>query len=101
MWFDDVILDDIDDELNIHDLACRILIQNGYRTISATDGSRGIELARERNPSLILLDIMMPEKDGWEVLKDLRNDDVLSKIPVLMTSVLEEQKTAEALDKLT
>ena len=40
---------------------------------------------------------MMPEKDGWEVLKDLRNDDVLSKIPVLMTSVLEEQKTAEAL----
>ena len=87
----------VDDDLNIHDLACRILIQNGYRTISATDGSRGIEIARERNPSLILLDIMMPEKDGWEVLKDLRNDDVLSKIPVLMTSVLEEQKTAEAL----
>ena len=87
----------VDDDLNIHDLACRILIQNGYRTISATDGSRGIEIARERNPSLILLDIMMPKKDGWEVLKDLRNDDVLSKIPVLMTSVLEEQKTAEAL----
>ena len=87
----------VDDDLNIHDLACRILIQNGYRTISATDGSRGIEIAREKNPSLILLDIMMPEKDGWEVLKDLRNDDVLSNIPVLVTSVLEEQKTAEAL----
>ena len=87
----------VDDDLNIHDLACRILIQNGYRTISATDGSRGIELAKEKSPSLILLDIMMPEKDGWEVLKDLRNDENLSNIPVLVTSVLEEQKTAEAL----
>ena len=87
----------VDDDLNIHDLACRILIQNGYRTISATDGSRGIEIAREKNPSLILLDIMMPEKDGWEVLKELRNDADLANIPVLVTSVLEEQKTAEAL----
>jgi signal transduction histidine kinase/CheY-like chemotaxis protein len=87
----------VDDDLNIHDLATRILIQNGYRTISATDGKRGIEIAREKAPSLILLDIMMPEKDGWEVLKDLRNDAELSNIPVLVTSVLEEQKTAEAL----
>tara|TARA_B100000674_G_scaffold497894_1_gene533414 strand:+ start:1612 stop:4383 length:2772 start_codon:yes stop_codon:yes gene_type:complete len=87
----------VDDDLNIHDLACRILIQNGYRTISATDGSRGIEIAREKNPALILLDIMMPEKDGWEVLKELRNDADLANIPVLVTSVLEEQKTAEAL----
>ncbi len=87
----------IDDDLNIHDLAGRILSQNGYRTISSTAGIRGLELAKENKPDLILLDIMMPEKDGWEVLKELRQDELLSDIPVLVTSVLEEQKTAEAL----
>ena len=87
----------IDDDLNTHDLAGRMLSQNGYRVIHSIDGIRGMELAREKSPDIILLDIMMPEKNGWEVLKELREDEKLSDIPVLVTSVLEEQKTAEAL----
>ena len=87
----------IDDDLNTHDLAGRILLQNNFRQISATNGEKGIELAKKENPDLILLDIMMPEKDGWQVLEEIKSEESLSDIPVLIISVLEEEKTAVAL----
>ena len=87
----------IDDDLNTHDLAGRILLQNDFRLIGATNGKKGIELAKKENPDLILLDIMMPEKDGWQVLEEIKAEASLANIPVLIISVLEEEKTAVAL----
>jgi len=87
----------IDDDLNTHDLAGRILLQNNFRLISASNGEKGIELAKKVNPDLILLDIMMPEKDGWQVLEEIKAEEALADIPVLIISVLEEEKAAVAL----
>jgi two-component system alkaline phosphatase synthesis response regulator PhoP len=64
----------------------------GYQTLSASDGKRGLALALSEAPDLVLLDIMMPQMDGWEVLKLLRVDDETSHIPVAMLSARTEAK---------
>ena len=72
--------------------------------LSATNGKSGIELARQLRPDLITLDIMMPEMDGWSVLKTLKADPDLKDIPVIMVSIVENKPMAldvGALDSLT
>ncbi len=83
---DDLILI-IDDEQNIVDLASLYLHQEGYRTIYAGDGLLGLERARADAPALVVLDLMLPKLDGWEVCKRLRAE---SNVPILMLTARDD-----------
>ena len=71
----------IEDEKNISDLLELYLEKEGYETMAAADGVKGIEAFRSFHPDLVLLDIMLPIMDGWSVLKKIRED---GKTPVIM-----------------
>ena len=71
----------IEDDPNIADLLHLYLEKEGYATTIAADGGKGLEKFRELKPDLVLLDIMLPVMDGWEVLKNIRQE---SKTPVIM-----------------
>ena len=71
-----------DDELNL-DLLSRKLQRNGYDTITATDGKEAISLAESTKPDLILMDMSLPELDGWEATRQLKADNSTKNIPVI------------------
>ncbi len=81
----------IDDDLTIHDLVKRFLHKEGFRTLCSQNGVDGIELARTCNPSVIVLDVMMPTMDGWSVLSRLKGDPELSQIPVVMLTMVNDK----------
>ncbi len=87
----------IDDDPAARDIAGRILRGDGYEVLVAESGQRGLELARQSRPDLIVLDVMMPGLDGWQVLESLKKDSALATIPVIMQSMLDERQTG--LDK--
>ena len=64
---------------------------------SAPDGDTGLRLARETQPAAITLDVVMPGKDGWAVLKELKSDSQLRDIPVIMVSMIEDRNIGYAL----
>lgn len=74
----------IDDDQDILKLIKIILENEGYDVGTATTGEDGIKFAIQEMPDLILLDIMMPVMDGWEILKMLHTDESTRKIPVAM-----------------
>ncbi|MEN3015398.1 MAG: response regulator [bacterium] len=80
----------IDDEENIVDLLSNILAHSGFKSIGALDGPTGIQKAKTEKPHIIILDIMMPEMDGFEVLKRLKEDPETSEIPVIMLTAKTE-----------
>jgi DNA-binding response OmpR family regulator len=84
----------IDDDPNVLDLMARVYQREGFRPVSASNGKLGIDLARKLRPDLITLDIMMPEMDGWAVLKALKKDPELQNIPVIMVSIVENKPLA-------
>ncbi len=71
-----------DNDLNMK-LFCDLLEAHGYATISAREGGGVVELARERRPDLILMDIQLPDISGLEVTQRLKADDELKSIPVI------------------
>ncbi|MCH8299242.1 MAG: response regulator [Candidatus Marinimicrobia bacterium] len=71
-----------DDELNL-DLLSRKLQRNGYDTITAVDGKEAISLAESTKPDLILMDMSLPELDGWEATRQLKADNSTKNIPVI------------------
>ena len=82
----------VDDEKNIVDIIAFNLKKEGYTVITATDGEEGVQKAMEENPDLILLDIMMPKMDGYEVCKKIREK---KNTPIIMLTA-----RAEELDKV-
>lgn len=87
----------IDDDPNIHDLLKRLLQRQGFKVNGVQSGREGLKQAREIKPDVIILDVMMPEMDGWNVLSALKNDSVLSEIPVVMLSMIEDKHMGFAL----
>ncbi|MDF1545438.1 MAG: response regulator [bacterium] len=73
----------IDDDADVREIASRVLGGEGYQVITATSGPEGIEKARQEVPKLILMDISMPDMDGYEATKLLKQDPSLSLIPVI------------------
>ncbi len=73
----------VDNEEDIVEMLKYNLEKEGYTVFTALNGKRAIEQAHENKPNLILLDIMMPEMDGWEVCKQLMKDEKTSTIPVI------------------
>jgi len=83
----------IDDDPQIVLFLTTLLEDHGYATISAVDGVDGLEKVKADKPDLILLDITMPEKSGVRFYRDVRDDEALKEIPVIMvTGIMEEFK---------
>ncbi|MEM1348662.1 MAG: response regulator, partial [Myxococcota bacterium] len=81
----------IDDDPDVHGLMRRFLTDQDVVVLSALNGEHGLKLARAIKPVLIVLDVMMPGMDGWQVLSQLKSDDDLSGIPVVMASIVNER----------
>lgn len=80
----------IDDSINNIRLLERALEKYAFNIITAMNGKKGIELALSANPEIILLDIMMPEMDGYEVCRELRKNKLTSDIPILMLTAKDD-----------
>ena len=78
----------VDDEKTIVDIIAFNLIKEGYEVICAYDGKQGLELALEEKPDLVLLDLMMPEMDGYEVCKAIR---LKSQVPIILLTARAEE----------
>lgn len=78
----------IDDDTSINELIKVNLEIAGYKAINAFDGSRGYALAKQELPDLIILDVMMPEVDGYTVAKRIRENDTTKDIPIIMLTAL-------------
>lgn len=87
----------VDDNAGILELFQRYLADQGYRLIGAQNGAEGLRLAEEQQPDLIILDVMMPRRDGWEVLQLLQNRPATRDIPVIVCSVLDDPELAFSL----
>ena len=87
----------IDDDAFLHDIIKRKLTSEKFRIISAMGGVEGLEKARKFSPDVILLDILMPDKDGWEVMLELKKDEALKDVPVIVISTLDDDNSASSL----
>ena len=87
----------IDDEPTAQEILRRKLADTDYRLVSALNGTQGIQLAEEIKPDLILLDILMPGKDGWTVLAELKKHQDLKSIPIIVVTMLDDDKSAVSL----
>lgn len=74
----------IDDEIDFINILTMRLKATGYETVAALDGRDGLDKARRLNPDLIILDIMMPKMDGYEVCRLLKFDEKYKSIPIIM-----------------
>lgn len=85
----------IEDEPEMIDLIQLILERRGFKVVGAVGGREGIEALQREKPDLVLLDIMMPEVDGWEVFRFIKSNDELKDIPVLVVTA-----KAQSIDKI-
>ena len=82
----------VDDETDFSEMLKMRLEASAYEVITANDGAEGLEKAQEHHPHLILLDVMMPGMDGFEVLSKLRSADSTKYTPVVMLTAKRESK---------
>jgi adenylate cyclase len=87
----------IDDDATARELLTDRLKAEGFSVVSASGGLEGLKLAKELRPSVITLDVLMPDLDGWSVLAALRQDSELAEIPVIMVTILDQHRRAVAL----
>jgi CheY-like chemotaxis protein len=87
----------IDDDVPMHDLIRRTLSKIGLTLVGATDSEKGMQIVREMKPKLLLLDVLMPGRDGWSILKECKSDPELADMPVVMVSQLSQDVLAESL----
>jgi len=83
----------IDDEPDIVVYLTLLLENNGYEVISASDGEKGLELAKSEDPDLVCLDIMMPRKSGVALYQQIKTDPQLKKLPCIIISAYESAYT--------
>ncbi len=87
----------VDDDPSVRQLISRHLEQEGWKTVQASNATDALQLARESKPILITLDIMMPDASGWWVLEKLKEDPQTAGIPVLVVTIVEDQRLVFAL----
>jgi signal transduction histidine kinase/CheY-like chemotaxis protein len=84
----------IDDDRTVRDLMVRMLNKEGFRVVTAWGAKEGLRLAREIRPSIITLDVIMPELDGWWTLSQLKADPDLADVPVILITMVDDRKKA-------
>jgi DNA-binding response OmpR family regulator len=82
----------VDDDPNIRSLLQQELTEAGYKVRLAEDGRKALTLIREETPGLVILDVMMPEMNGFDVAAVLKNDPVTMDIPIIILSILEDKE---------
>lgn len=87
----------VDDDPDASDLLEHVIVKEGFTVIKAFSGEEGLRMAREFHPQIITLDVMMEGKDGWSVLTELKMDPALAAIPVVMISMVNDEKMGFAL----
>ncbi len=87
----------IDDDPDALQILRSYLVPEGYSVTVALSGDEGIRLVKEIKPALITLDIMMPQKDGWQVLRELKRDPQAKDIPVIIHSMIDNKPLAMSL----
>src|SRR4026207_38087 len=85
----------IEDEPEMIDLMRLILGRRGFSVKGAAGGIEGLKMIREEKPDLVLLDLMMPDMDGWEVYQQMKADDKTKNIPVIVVTA-----KAQSIDKV-
>jgi DNA-binding response OmpR family regulator len=88
----------VDDDPSVL-LLCRVNLElDGFRVLEAADGATALELARAHHPDVVLLDLMLPDVDGWQVLRDLKDDPQLTEVPVvILTARTDDQDKVRSL----
>lgn len=85
----------IEDDKFLRELIVKKLVGEGYKTSEAIDGEEGIKKIREEKPDLVLLDLILPGIDGFEVLAKMKGDSKLAPIPVIILSNLGQKEDVE------
>ncbi len=85
----------IEDEQEMIDLVRLILNRRGFEIIGANGGREGLDTVRQMKPDLVLLDLMMPDMDGWDVYQQMKADPALANIPVIVVTA-----KAQSIDKV-
>ena len=87
----------IDDDVDMHELIRRTVTKIGLTLVGATDGEKGMQIVREVKPKLLLLDVLMPGRDGWSILKECKTDPDLKDMSIIMVSQMEQDKLSKSL----
>ena len=82
----------VEDDHNSVEILRSFLEKEGYEVFAANRGDQVLELAKRIKPALIALDIKLPRKDGWQVLRELKSDPETQAIPIIITSIIEEKE---------
>ncbi len=90
----------IEDDDMLRELITKRLTDGGYQVTQAINGIDGLGAIKQINPDLVLLDIILPGMDGFEILEKIKNDNQISKIPVIMLSNLSQASDIEKALKL-
>jgi two-component system response regulator VicR len=85
----------IEDDMEMIDLVKLILTRKGYEVVGAVGGQAGLEAIEQVSPDLVLLDLMMPDMDGWEVYQQMRASEHMKHIPVIVVTA-----KAQSIDKV-
>ncbi len=78
----------IDDDADFVEATCAVLESVPYKVLIAYNGDKGLAIARETQPDLIILDMVMPVKDGFQILEELESDPALARVPVMMLTAM-------------
>ncbi len=81
----------VDDEPDAVDFSKEIVEGEGYTVVTASDGGKGLAAMRRENPDLVILDVQMPDMDGFEVFQEMKKDESLKTIPVVMLTGIREK----------
>ncbi len=82
----------VDDEAHVRALLRQVLTEAGYRVLEAANGVEALSMARKHHPSVILLDVMMPDISGFDVTQILKSDPATAEIPILILSIVEDRQ---------
>jgi two-component system alkaline phosphatase synthesis response regulator PhoP len=81
----------VDDEPDATDFIKEVLESEGFKVITASDGSKGLDTMRKEKPDLVFLDVQMPVMDGFQVFQEMKRDDELKSLPVVMLTGIKEK----------
>ena len=90
----------VDDEMDMRIFISTLLETSGYRPIIATNGEEGIQLARKHKPAAIILDVLMPKSGGVQMYREVKTDEKLKHIPVIMISAIAKKTFLHSMQML-